>query len=168
MTTEYDKPIRILQFFWYGVTLAAVPMIAVAVGLGTLFEALPEAVYVVDVPQPAAWAIVLGLMGIGVLAGKLAGQKFLTPAQMARRSVQGQPKSVQDGAEMRVKQAMFIQLSLYETPAILLIGYTLMAAEPQWVIAGAVYMVAVGVLAKPQFLNLLQDTQRELERLGSW
>lgn len=90
------------------------------------------------VPQPAAWAIVLGLMGIGVMAGKLAGQKFLTPAQMARRSVRGRPKSVQDGAEIWVRQAMFKQLSLYETSAIQLIGYSQMTAESQWVIAGAI------------------------------
>ena len=164
MNTEaLEKAARRISMVWYLVMLAGMPTVAVVILIVTHLELAEFGVMDLAVADSLLWPVALGLIGVAVVVGLAVGRRLLVPARLARRSMQADREDALEAAALRVNQVLFIQLSVYDLPAMLFVVFTLVSGDTRWLGLAVVYMVALALLTKPDVRRLLQETTQEIQ-----
>ncbi len=154
---------KTLNMLWFA-TLSAPIFIGVALWLAVRFGAFLPVVELL--PRETLWQLALGAMALTLLMARPLRNLMMKPEAVARRSLAGRvaPDGPAALAAVKTQTAMFALLGMLDAVAFIIVALSFMHADAALGLLNGVYTLALAVVAKPDFPQLLQQTEQVLRR----
>lgn len=154
---------KTLNLLWF-VTLSAPMFIGVALWLAVRFAAYRPVAELL--PRETLWQLALGAMALTLLVARPLRNLIMKPEAVARRSLAGRvaPDGPAALAAVKTQTSMFAFLGMLDAVAFMIVALSFMHADAALALLNGVYALALAVVAKPDFPQLLQQTEQILRR----
>lgn len=167
--TMYEEAGKRIRRVWLDVAIFGIPLVSIALLVtGYFAEVRIDIGYPLQFERVWYWTGAVAVMLGGFLGAKLLGDRLLAPERIAHKNAAGAGTNDISGrialAETELKERIFIQLGVLDSPAVLLLLHSLLSGSRTSAAVALAYCAVAFTALRPDAEGLLKATVRELEK----